>query len=540
MVIDSVYRTPVSNAVVSVNGTRYGMLTNGAGEFFLTIPSELRPADAQVTVFSAHYKLQTAKIDGNDDYIIVSLVPLVQEQKDLTLGLLPNKPYIKKLEKLVQIVVDDWYPLGDSATHKFDFGRIQNSIMLNPLEAFRVRGGVASTSNLHPNIFTKGYVAYGFKDKKLKYRGELVYSLDPRIYHDGEFPKRNFGMVYEYDFWAYGEKHARELNDELLQSYIRSKDGIIYRRFFEINADVETPKGMAFTAWWRRSTLTPSRLTDFHLLSTDTLNKPPVNHIRFSEAGLRFRYSIGGESYIQNGRSRTNTSLTNPVVYLSHSVGLWDKASDEQTPFFQRTELSLQKRFAFGKKGRLDVVADAQKIWGTVPFPLLIYPNQRIKGVIENNGFYLNPAIEFAGDEQYTLRTTFVGDELFLYKIPLLNKLSVKELVSFRIMKSMLSNKNIPTLYNQLPEFPSQTFIMGKAPYMEAAIGLTNILGLARIEYVHRINYRKNPGAILGRVRVNVTIKFTNYELLFGNLTSVLILFSPSLFFIFQPIIPHN
>lgn len=502
MVIDSVYRTPVSNAVVSVNGTRYGMLTNGAGEFSLSIPSELMPANAQVTVFATHYKLQTARIEGNDDYIVVSLASPMQDKKDLTGGLLPNKPFIKKLEKLVQIVVDDWYPLGDSATHKFDFGRIQNSIMLNPLEAFRVRAGVASTANLHPNLFVKGYVAYGFKDRKVKYRGELVYSLLQRIYHDGEFPKKNFGLVYEYDFWAYGEKHARELNDELLQSYIRSKDGIIYRRFFELNADMETSKGFAFTAWWRRSQLTPSRLTQFY---TDSISAKTVNDIKVSETGVRLRYSIGGESYVQNGRSRSNTSRTNPVIYLSHSIGLWNREGQE-VPLFHRTELSLQKRFILGKTGQLDVVADAQKIWGTIPFPLLIYPNQRIKGVIENNAFYLNPAIEFAGDEQYALRTTFVGNEFLLHRVPLLRKFGVKELVSFRMVKSMLSEKNILTPANGLLQLPPQTFIMGNAPYMEAAIGLTNILGIARIEYVHRINYRKNPGAILGRVRVNLAI----------------------------------
>jgi hypothetical protein len=35
---------------------------------------------------------------------------------------------------------------------------------------------------------------------------------------------------------------------------------------------------------------------------------------------------------------------------------------------------------------------------------------------------------------------------------------------------------------------------------------LTNLLGLLRIEYVHRFTYRDHPDALLGRVRVDVTL----------------------------------
>lgn len=43
-------------------------------------------------------------------------------------------------------------------------------------------------------------------------------------------------------------------------------------------------------------------------------------------------------------------------------------------------------------------------------------------------------------------------------------------------------------------------------PYIEGAIGVTNILGLVRIEYVHRFTYRDHPEALLGKIRFDVTL----------------------------------
>ncbi|HBG57205.1 MAG TPA: hypothetical protein DDX07_04235, partial [Porphyromonadaceae bacterium] len=65
-----------------------------------------------------------------------------------------------------------------------------------------------------------------------------------------------------------------------------------------------------------------------------------------------------------------------------------------------------------------DAVGEVMKIWNKVPFPLLAYPNQRQRHNIENNAFFLNHALEFMADEQYTIRTTFVGDYLLLGKNP--------------------------------------------------------------------------------------------------------------------------
>jgi hypothetical protein len=174
---------------------------------------------------------------------------------------------------------------------------------------------------------------------------------------------------------------------------------------------------------------------------------------------------------------------------------------------YHRTEFSVQKRFLLGYTGRLDAVGEAMKVWNSVPFPLLVYPNQRYRHHIENNAFFLNHALEFVADEQYTLRMTFVGDDFLLAKIPVMGDLGIKELISLRMSYGRLSDKNDPELSSsEIYRFPEALYRYGSVPYVEGTIGITNILGLIRVEYVHRFTYRDHPDALLGKFRVDVTL----------------------------------
>ncbi len=109
-------------------------------------------------------------------------------------------------------------------------------------------------------------------------------------------------------------------------------------------------------------------------------------------------------------------------------------------------------------------------------------------------------------DEQYTLRTTFVGEELLLSKVPLLNRLGIRELLSLRASYGRLSDKNDPLRSPELYNFPVMSHRYGSEPYLEGTIGITNILGLLRVEYVHRFTYRDHSEALLGKIRVDVTL----------------------------------
>ena len=179
--------------------------------------------------------MQYLDVDNQlDDEYLIALIPddFEQRSKNIQDSISGSTGGFNSfIVKATNFVKDDWIPLGNSETNKFDFGRIQTFPTFNPIEGLSLRAGFASNSRLNPNLFIKGYGAYGFGDQKFKYRGELTYSFDKKAYHDQEFPKNNVSLIYENDIYSPGEMHPRSPNNLLLITYRRSENEATYRNF---------------------------------------------------------------------------------------------------------------------------------------------------------------------------------------------------------------------------------------------------------------------------------------------------------------------
>lgn len=496
-VFDSKTNNPISNATVQIRDSRIDTVTNNNGEFKLLYPDSLINRD--IVIYKADYDVFSLPLNIlNAPKIEIYL----EHRKNTTIEATNKGKVANSLDKALNFVMNDWVALGPKDKNKFDFGRLQTIPTMNPIEGFRLRGGIASNSRLSPNFFVKGYLAYGFKDRKFKYRGEAIYSFIPKDYYDGEFPKNNLRFIYENDIFSPGEIHPRAMNDLLLVTYRRSKNETTYREFFELNYEREYLSGFSNVVWTRKSTLTPQGELMFYTDKDIPYNE--FSKLNNFEVGLSLIYN-NKPHYKHTNRHRTILDLSSPLFSLSHSVGLKDIMGGDNS--YHRTEVSIQKRFSLNEYATIDVVGEYAKVWNRIPFPLLIYPNQRQRFNIENNAFFLSRSLEFVADEQFTLRGVFVGNKLLLNRSPILNKLGIKELLSFRATYGHLSSKNIPSPNNQLFVFPylSHQYEKGK-PYIEGTVGITNILGLLRLEYVHRFNYRNYPEAILGAVRLDITL----------------------------------
>lgn len=502
-VIDAVYGTPVAYAAVYIHSTPYGEVADNVGEFSFVAPDSLQRV--QLVIARENYVIKHLAVDPLNSVNL--LIGIRQDNFEASTKALSdslegvNEKKGGVIAKATQFVMNDWIALGNPNTNKFDFGRIQTIPTFNPIEGIRLRAGIASTSRLSPHLFLKGYVAYGFGDQRFKYRGEVVYAFKSKVYHDEEFPKNNLNFIYENDLYSPGEMHPRSLNNLLLITYRRSADQATYRNFGEINYEREHKNGFAQTVSLRRSRMIPQGELSFQHHRGSFLFDDSA--LFTTEVGFQLRYAVR-EAYQQQKRKRKSIEMTSPVFFFSHTIGYTEALSTERV--YQRSEFSAQKRFLLGSVGRLDVVGEAMKIWDPVPFPLLVYPNQRYRHLIENNAFFLNRAMEFMADEQVTLRATMVADDFLLAKVPLLKRMQVKELISLRAAYGRLSEKNDPTLTNNLYDFPINTYKYGTQPYVEGTVGITNILGLLRVEYVHRFTYRDHPDALLGKIRVDVTL----------------------------------
>ena len=65
----------------------------------------------------------------------------------------------------------------------------------NTLEGPRLRAGGMTTAWLNPHLFGKGYIAYGFKDERVKGLAELEYSFHRKKEYANEFPIHSLNCV---------------------------------------------------------------------------------------------------------------------------------------------------------------------------------------------------------------------------------------------------------------------------------------------------------------------------------------------------------
>lgn len=504
VVTDARYKTPVAYASVFLEKAPVGTIANNVGEFLLQVPDSL--AGSRWVIIREGFVLKRVMPAGRGETPVhIELQPEDWMQQAIDSQPFPFQKQTKTarfLTRALSFVLNDWIALGNPDSHRWDLGRIQTFPTYNPIEGLRLRAGLASNSRLSPHFFLKGYVAYGFKDKRVKYRGEAVYSFDKKAYHEDEFPKNNVRLVYENDLYSPGELHPRSDNDLLLVTYLNSTNETTYRRFVEARYEKEHKNGLAETVWLRQSKFVPQGALTF--TPTRPPSALPANALQTAEVGVELRYSVR-EAYVQQHRRKTPLDTESPVFFLSHSVGVY--GGPKNRAVYHRTDFSVQKRFVFREWGRLDAVGEFSKVWNAVPFPLLVYPNQRYRRHIENNAFFLNKSLEFMADEQYTLRATFVGNNFLLARIPFLNRFSIRETASFRASYGRLSPQNNPSLSSHtLYRFPPTSCLYRSVPYLEGSIGITQFLGLFRVEYVHRFTHRAHMGAELGEIRVDITL----------------------------------
>ena len=507
VVLDAVNGTPLPYVAVFFEGTSQGDLTNSGGEFTIATSDDVVRRKLLKAMFTG-YHTQEIKLDADNLHALkIYLMPVAYKdeipilQTMRILGDEGRNPLPFYLYEITNIVINDNFPLGNPKTNKFDLYRIQEIPAYNHLEGVRLRLSMATNARLHPHLFAKGYIGYGFKDTKPKYRGELAWSFDKKAYHDDEFPRNSIRLIHEYDIFSPGEKHPRLPNNRLLYSYSRSRGAMTYRKFTELNYEKETLYGLSYQLWGRISEIQSASELTYAAVDSDKYPEP-MSMLKSKNVGLSLCY-YPNEAYLQNKRNRTHFSLTQPLFMLSHTVG--QNSIFGGNELYHKTELSFQKRFELGNHGFLDIVADYHKVWTKAPFPKLLYPNANRGFVVDNKAFYLARAMEFINDEQYSIRATYIADNLLFARVPILKALGFRELFMLRGFHGNLSNKNIPSKENGLFVLPKQTITMGNAPYVEAVVGITNILGLLRVEYVQRLTYLNHPGIIKYGVRFDVT-----------------------------------
>ena len=463
----------------------------------------------------AEIKEADAMMRGDDFWNQYRPVPLTQTESsmDMLVKRLEQMPGFKYVIFVLKAFIENFVETGTKEhPSKVDIGPVNTMISNNYIDGLRLRMSAQTTANLNRHLFFKGYYAYGFKDHRSKYMGEVEYSFNKKEYLPREFPKNSITFSYQYDVMSPTDKFLKTDKDNVFVSFKTSTvDQMSYVRNIALKYENETQFGLKTTVEVKHSTDEP---TGGLAYITNDDQKTLVPEIQTMEASLAFRYAPG-ETFVNTKQRRIPVSFDAPVFTLSHTAGFKGVLGGEYN--YNLTEIGLYKRFWFSSWGKIDMFVKGGAQWNKVPFPLLIMPAANLSYILQRETFNLINNMEFLNDRYASLDVSWDLNGKIFNRIPLLKKLKWREAIGFKMLYGHLTDKNNPMKHpgdSELFLFPTRdgrptSFVMDpKTPYMECSVGIHNIFKILHIDYVRRLNYLDHPDANKWGVRFMVMMTF--------------------------------
>ncbi len=415
---------------------------------------------------------------------------------------------------LLRLFAENYIETGTKEnSSKIDVGPLSTLISSNYIDGIRLRMGGTTTANFNPHLFFKGYYAYGFKDHKSKYMGEMEYSFEKKAYMPFEFPRHSIAVTYQSDVMSPLDKFLTMDKDNLFGSFKTTKvDQMMYFKKLVLKYEYESFSGFSTKLEFRKNQERPAGKLQY--IKNDGNEYPTfINKLNTTEAALTLRYAPH-ETYINTKQSRHPVNRNAPVFTLGYTVGikgLWGGGYN-----YNLTEASIFKRLWLSSWGKMDVTLKAGAQWNKVPFPLLLMPPANSSYFLQQGSFNMLTNMEFMNDRYVSLDIDYDMNGKLFNRIPFLRRLKWREHFGFKTLYGQLTNKNNPSLHQdgELFLFPTHdgelsSFIMDKDnPYMELLVGVHNIFKILQIDYVRRLNYLNHPDIKKHGIRIALKLTF--------------------------------
>lgn len=418
------------------------------------------------------------------------------------LDTLRKTPSFKRTANIVTLLLSGYEVLGP-----VEIGPVSSFYSFNPVEGSRLKLGGRTTEQFSHSWMLEGHAAYGLRDKQWKYHAGLTYSLNSHPV--SRFPMRAVSAHYSYETQIPGQELTFMEEDNFLLSFKRgNNDKWLYNRKWNIDYVHETRNHISFRAGLLHSVLNPAGALSFATELTE--NDPGRTQITLSEITGEIRWAPH-EQFYQGKKFRRPIFNSYPVFTLRGTLGLKGLMQSEYQ--YQSITLNIFKRFYLSQLGFSDVVLEGGRIFGKVPYPLLYVHKANQTYAYQIQAYNLMNFMEFVSDRYVSLHIDHSFNGFFLNKIPLVKKLQLREVASFKALYGDVGADNMPGKDNSTAfRFPadasgrSLTHSLSSGPYMEGSIGISNIFKILRVDVVKRFSYLDHPGTTSWGIRGRIVL----------------------------------
>jgi hypothetical protein len=389
----------------------------------------------------------------------------------------------------------DWVTLlfvGYKKIGPFELGPAYTFYTFNPVEGFKPRIGARSTTHLSSRYFVESYVAYGTHDHKWKYYFGGTYSLNNQTIY--KYPFNYITANWQRDTRTPGQIDG--FSQESSYSSIKRGDNTkwLYNDIFNLSYIHEFGDHLSYDLAFRYWQQHPGG-SIVYAYETNPNQYDSVQSVTTADFSLTLRWAPHEEYYESKG-GRSPIANKYPIFTFRYGHGVQGFLGGEYN--YNSYHLNIYKRVYLSPFGYSDVTFDAGYLGGKLPFPLLNIPTANQSYAYFIDQYNLMNFQEFVTDHWVGLDIDHYFNGFFFNKVPFLKWLKLREVIEGKILFGGLRNENNPAYTPDQMLFPTadglpSTFPMNHGPYIEASVGVTNILKLIRVDLVKRFTYLNDP-----------------------------------------------
>lgn len=432
-------------------------------------------------------------------------IPLDNAEKNIyrNVDTLQTIPAFRRTMDIATLLLAGYKSFG-----RVEVGPVNTFYSFNPIEGFRLRFGGRTTTEFSKRIYFEGYAAYGFKDEKWKYFAGGTYSLNNKsVYH---FPLNYVRATFQRDTKIPGQDLQFVQEDNFLLSFKRGENNRwLYNDIYKFEYMREFANHFSYKLNFTKWSQTPAGILLYGYSNNSDEQK--ITKLNNSEVSLELRYAPN-EQFYQGKLYRSPMFNKYPVFTFRYAEGL--KVLEGETRY-QNLRANIFKRMYLSQLGYMDVNLDGGYIIGkNISFPLLNIHRANQTYAYQLNSYNLMNFLEFVSDHYASVDVQYYMNGFLLNKIPLIKKLKLREVFSFKAVVGGLRDENNPSKGAHVYAFPIDedglpvTYTFNKEPYMEASVGIANIFKLLRVDLVKRFNYLDNPNVSEWGVRARFKLDF--------------------------------
>ncbi|OFX17611.1 MAG: hypothetical protein A2033_09415 [Bacteroidetes bacterium GWA2_31_9] len=399
-------------------------------------------------------------------------------------------PVFKSAMNLIMLFVT-----GYKVINKVEFGPYYTFFSFNDLEGSRVRIGARTSNSFSTKFMPQAFIAYGFKDEKIKYGGGFIYLFN-------NLPREGFGMYYKYDVEQIGQSQNAFLEDNILSSTLRRtpNNKLTIVQEIKLQYEKEWFQGFSNTLYFKHRRIEPTFNIDFEKLNSDS-SITKYNQISTAEMKFNTRFAYK-EKLITGNFDRMSLGTKYPILNLNIIGGI--KGVFGSNYNYVKANFNFDHWFNINPIGWFSYVVDIGKIWGDLPYPLLQLHEGNETYAFDPYAFNLMNYYEFASDQYVSVNLEHHFEGFFLNHFPLLRKLKWREIAEWKGVYGSIRPDHQKVMV--FPDVLSKTGFT--YPYMEAGVGIENIFKIFRIDALWRLSYLDNPNVTMFGIRGQIQFIF--------------------------------